>query len=77
MITFVLIFFYTILGPLHSNLRMGNRETWLLPCKNAVSCDYRFFIDQVHENISGSPHTVNHIQVTDFNIVYVLCVFPL
>jgi hypothetical protein len=34
-------------APAHADLRQAARETWLTPCKQTTSCDYRFFIDVI------------------------------
>lgn len=41
----MLLFIGVTSGPEQLDLRQANRETWLLPCIQTLSCDYRFFVD--------------------------------
>ena len=35
-----------------TNIKFSFRETWLLPCRAAASCDYRFFVDKMMSNLT-------------------------
>lgn len=47
----LLLFVSITSAPAHSHLRDAIRNTWLRPCMNSLSCDYRFFLD-INSNLS-------------------------
>ena len=56
-------------GPYHSHLRNAARDTWLIPCKVSINCDYRFFVDIIHHmkgNLSIEMNKYNDIVLRDF-----------
>lgn len=44
--------FCLLLNTTSTSMMDISRETWLLPCKAAPSCDYRFFVDKLDTTLS-------------------------